>query len=219
MKRGSNPISRKDNIVIQELNGEILIYDLGKNKVFCLNQTSAMVWQECNGTKSVTEISQNLSKKLKSNVSEDIVWLALNQFKKDNLIEKSESFSTPLDGLSRREIVKRIGFASVIALPIIASVVAPTSINAQSGVCFCGAATANSRPPGCACNANSQCCNNVCGGGGTTCAVSGGVVVGPGCCPGGTCPPANGTNVPPGCGCNGNGNCATNNCINGICAF
>jgi Coenzyme PQQ synthesis protein D (PqqD) len=219
MKIGSNPISRKDNIVIQELEDELLVYDLAKNKALCLNETSKMVWLECDGTKSVAEISQVLSKKLKSNVSEDIVWLALNQFKKDKLIEKSADLITPLDGLSRREVVKRIGFASMIALPVVASVLAPTAINAQSGVCICGTATMNARPPGCACTMNSDCCNNVCGGGGTVCAVSGGAVVGPGCCPGTVCPPANGTNVPPGCSCNGNGNCATNNCVVNICAF
>ena len=117
MKSGNYPLSRQDNIVIQELQNEILIYDLTKNKALCLNQTSAMIWQECDGTKSVTEISQILSKKLKSNVSEDIVWLALNQFKNDNLLTQSEQFTTPLDGLTRREVVKRIGFASMVALP------------------------------------------------------------------------------------------------------
>ena len=103
MKSGNYPLSRQDNIVIQELRDEVLIYDLQKNKALCLNQTSALIWQECDGTKSVAEISQTFSKTLKSNVSEDIVWLALNQFKSDNLLAESNNFITPLDGLTRRE--------------------------------------------------------------------------------------------------------------------
>ena len=61
MKSGNYPLSRQDNIVIQELRDEVLIYDLAKNKALCLNQTSAKVWQECDGTKSVSEISKTLS--------------------------------------------------------------------------------------------------------------------------------------------------------------
>lgn len=222
MKSGSNPQSRRCDIVIQEIDGEVLIYDLAKNKAFCLNQTSAMIWQTCDGTNSITEISQNLSKRLRTNVNEDIVWLAVSQFKADGLLEKSTEIETPFDGMNRREIVKRIGFASMIALPVIASVVAPTAINAQSVTCGCnGNNNMNSSSPGCPCNSNSDCCNNVCGGGGTTCAVSGGLVPGTSaaCCPTVVCPPSNGTGIPPGCSCNGNANCATGICTNNICSF
>ena len=171
MKLGSNPQSRKHDIVIQELKDEVLIYDLIRNKALCLNQTSAMIWQECDGTKSVTEISQLLSRKLKSNVSEDIIWLALNQFKTDNLLTNND-LTTPLVGLNRREIVKRIGFASMVALPIISTLVAPHAINAQSfggSVCGCNLSGQNARDAGCPCNDNNDCCGvcqggNVCGG-------------------------------------------------------
>lgn len=167
MNSGNYPLSRKDNIVIQEFDNEILIYDLMKNKALCLNQTSAMVWQECDGTKSVAEISLILSKKFKTNISEEIVWLALNQFKKDSLLEKNNEFTTPLDGLSRREVVKRIGFASMIALPLISSVVAPSAVQAQSGALCAGFAAPNLTcvpgnnndlsDDGCPCNTNEEC--------------------------------------------------------------
>jgi hypothetical protein len=43
------PISRQNNIVTQEVESELLIYDLVENKAFCLNETSAFVWQNCDG--------------------------------------------------------------------------------------------------------------------------------------------------------------------------
>lgn len=169
MKSGKMPQSRRDNIVIQEFENEVLIYDLSINKAFCLNETSAIIWQECNGKKSVAEISQTLSQKLKSNVSEDLVWLALNQFKKDNLLVESSNFITPLDGLNRREIVKRIGFASIIALPVIASVTAPSAIHAQSNCLappscagIVDAMTPNNLPDGCFCLSNLNCLSGIC---------------------------------------------------------
>ena len=80
------PAVKKENIVVQELDNEILIYDLKDNKAFCLNEASAIIWQLCDGTKTVSQISQTAGKKLNSKISEDFVWLALDQFKKDKLI-------------------------------------------------------------------------------------------------------------------------------------
>lgn len=50
MKTISNdfyPIARKTDLVIQEADDEVLIYDLSTNKASCLNKTAAFVWQNC----------------------------------------------------------------------------------------------------------------------------------------------------------------------------
>jgi len=57
LKTHLKPESRQSGLVIQELGGEILIYDLREDKAFCLNATSALVWQACDGNKTVGEIS------------------------------------------------------------------------------------------------------------------------------------------------------------------
>lgn len=38
MKSNLNPLSRKNDLVVQELDGEVMIYDLNANKAFCLNK-------------------------------------------------------------------------------------------------------------------------------------------------------------------------------------
>ena len=126
------PKSKKNNIVVQNLDTETLVYDLNINKAFCLNETSAMVWQLCDGTKSISEIADLMSKNLKMLVSEDFVWLAISNLQKEKFIE-IESNQPFFDGKSRREVIKKIGFASMIALPVVASVIAPSAIDAQSG--------------------------------------------------------------------------------------
>lgn len=127
------PKSRTKDLVVQELENELLIYDLNNNKAFCLNETSAIVFQFCNGNYSVAEIADLMSKKLKTLVSEDFVWLVIEELKKDNLVENKEQLNNYFNGLSRREIVKKAGLATMIALPIITSVVAPSAAMAQSG--------------------------------------------------------------------------------------
>lgn len=127
------PISRKINIVVQEFENELLIYDLRLNKAFCLNQTSALVYQLCDGTKTIAEVGSLMSKSLKTSVSEDFVRLALHELNRENLLENAGQLKSYFAGFSRREAVKKVGLASMIALPVISSLIAPTALMAQSG--------------------------------------------------------------------------------------
>ncbi|HKX84895.1 MAG TPA: PqqD family protein [Pyrinomonadaceae bacterium] len=128
MAEKRKPLSRKDDLVVQELNGELLIYDLRANKAFCLNETSARVWQACDGTNSVSDISAILG-------SEDLVWLALTGLKKESLVEHEMAVPAKFEGMSRRQVVKHIGLSSLLAVPLITGLVAPVSAQSTS-VCI-----------------------------------------------------------------------------------
>jgi Coenzyme PQQ synthesis protein D (PqqD) len=179
------PLAKKEDIVIQELNDEVLIYDLLRNQAFCLNETSVIIWQMCDGTKTVAEISQAASQKFKAKISEDFVWLALDQFKKDELI--TNEFTSVFAGMTRREVIRKVGFASMVALPVVASIIAPTAVSAASCV------TSNAGLP---CTTSGQCCDNgLCIGSVCRC-----VCVNPGDCIASGCPST--------INCNGLGQCA-----------
>jgi hypothetical protein len=132
MKAQITPKSRKENLVVQELEKELLIYDLKIDKVLSLNETSALIWQMCDGKNSIGEISNKLSEKLKTQIGEEFIWLALNDLKKENLLINGDEIDSKFEGMSRRQVIRKIGLASMIALPVIASIVAPSSIAAQS---------------------------------------------------------------------------------------
>ncbi|MEK7725308.1 MAG: PqqD family protein [Acidobacteriota bacterium] len=134
--KSQKPLCRKDNIVVQELEGEVLVYDLSDNRAVCLNETSALIWQACDGSKTPAEISEFISKKLNTTANEDLVWLALDQLKKENLIENSDALPNHFAGMSRREAIKKVGLSSLIALPVIMAVTSPAAAAAGS---FCGA--------------------------------------------------------------------------------
>ena len=180
------PQSRSDGILTQQLADEILIYDLDREKVLCLNESTALVWHQCDGTKSVAEISRALSAQTGTTVNEDVVWMALRQLKSENLLAVSDSFETPFDGMTRREMVRRVGLGTLAALPVIFEVVAPSAAHAQSqfcgpiGNCTSGQTTlcvclpiaqvgSNINPNGCPCATNGDCSgdcqSNVCVGG------------------------------------------------------
>lgn len=135
------PIARKDDLVIQEMEGEILVYDLRTDRAICLNQTSALVWQNCDGKKNTLEIAGNLEKELGAPIKEELVRFAISQLKEEELLENKEDFSNGFQGLSRREVVRRIGLTSAVAIPVVASLIAPMAAQAQTcvtgGTCTC----------------------------------------------------------------------------------
>ena len=146
------PQARFEAIVVQELRDEVLVCDTKNNRVFCLNQTAGEVWKLCDGKTEIKQISAILAKKLKTNVSEELVLFSLNELSKHDLLDKTTSISDIFTGASRREVIKRIGLGSMIALPIISSVVMPTATQAQSG---CSIIIPIAQ--GCPCSANDDC--------------------------------------------------------------
>ncbi len=134
MNNSHRPIARKNGLVVQEVPDEVLVYDLERNKAHCLNQSAALIWKSCDGSNSISEIARLIESEAGDKVSEDFVWLAIDQLTENNLLENKTA--SALAGSSRREVIKRIGLASVIAIPVIASLVAPQSALAAAS-CAC----------------------------------------------------------------------------------
>lgn len=128
------PIARSRGLVAQESDSELLIYDLNADRAHCLNTTVAAVWRLCDGTRSPTEISAAVGEILRQDVPEDLVWLALEQLSEQNLLEGN--VGPRENGISRRELIRRIGLATMVALPVVASLAVPTSALAATS-CTC----------------------------------------------------------------------------------
>ena len=69
----------------------IKITDEDNHKAFCLNQTSMLVWQNCDGDKGISEIASEMSRRLNQPVKSEVVWLALEDFKEEGLITTGAS--------------------------------------------------------------------------------------------------------------------------------
>ncbi len=128
------PTARKSGLVVQEVPDEVLIFDLETNKAHCLNQTAAMVWKSCDGETSISQIAKLVEQQTGKGVSDDLVWLAIDQLNENRLLDAE--MPSRFAGSSRREVIKKIGLASMIAIPVVASLVAPQ--NALANVsCIC----------------------------------------------------------------------------------
>ena len=119
-----------DRITIREIEAEILIYDERTHRAWCLNRSSACIWQLCNGRNAVGAIAARAAKQLGSAVSEQLVLLTLEELLEKGLLEAG-MVELPRDP-SRREMIGKIGLAAAALLPIIAAITAPPAL-AQSG--------------------------------------------------------------------------------------
>ena len=147
------PRARTQGLIVQELPDETLIYDRERDQAHCLNQTAALVWKYSDGKNSVSNIASKLGSDLNTHIDEKIVWYALSQLRQDHLID--ETFAPPamLAGMTRRELVRALGVAAIVAVPLVTSIVAPTP--AQAGTCLAS---------GAACSTSAQCCSGLCDG-------------------------------------------------------
>lgn len=133
MNNIKQPLARREGLIVQELPDEVLVYDASNDKAHCLNETAALVWKHCDGNTNIADIAKLVGKELNASVKDEFIWLALDQLEKESLLEKETEFSLKSIGVSRREVIKRIGLASVIALPIVTSLLNPMS--AKAAVC------------------------------------------------------------------------------------
>jgi hypothetical protein len=145
------PRRRTQRLIIDELPDEVLVYDLDRHKAHCLNQTAALVWSLCDGCTTPRAIARRMKSELDQPFSEDLVWLAMRQLNKIHLLEGVVGGPGQLAGMSRREMVRRIGIAAAVSVPVITSIVSPTAVQALT--CFAG---------GHACSTDVQCCSHNC---------------------------------------------------------
>lgn len=134
MENVTKPIARRNDLVVQEMPGETLVYDTRSNKAHCLNESATAIWRDCDGTRTIDEIVSNFNKTTGGPVSDDFVWLALDQLNENGLLEGQVPMR--FEGSSRRQALKKIGAASLVALPVIASLVAPQNALASLS-CVC----------------------------------------------------------------------------------
>lgn len=151
-KRRSNldPLARKQGLIVEQMPDEVLVYDLDRHKAHCLNRTAAFVWQHCDGKSDVSRIASRMGQEFNATVSEDLIYLALDQLGKDHLLEERVTLPSEMVNMSRRQVMRKIGLATAIALPVVVSIMSPTAANAVT--CIASGAT---------CSTTVVCCSTL----------------------------------------------------------
>jgi len=147
----ATPRRRRSGLTIAEVEGETLVYELRTHHVHCLNPTTAFVWQQCDGERTVPAIAGALEEERGIPANSGAVWLALGQLGEARLLEDKAVRSGVT--LSRRGLLRTVAAAGVAAtaLPTLKSITAPTAASAASLL-----------PGGASCTLDSQCSSGEC---------------------------------------------------------
>ncbi len=163
------PVARSGGLLVEELDGETLIYDVKSHDAHCLNESALLVWEACDGTVTVEGLVQLLDTRGFPE-AESLVWMTLERLSRSGLFE--DEIAMPEQGVrySRKEAMRMMGRAAGLALaaPLVTSIVAPLA--AQAGSCIDRNACRRLRAPNCTglpiCNRRNRCCVVDTGGGG-----------------------------------------------------
>jgi hypothetical protein len=108
----TKPIARREGLVVQELPDEVLVYDFERDRAHCLNETAAFVWQHRDGRSSAAQIALTLGNQFNCEVDERIVWLALDQLRRNHLLERQPALPPAMQGMNRRAMVRAFGLTA-----------------------------------------------------------------------------------------------------------
>ena len=128
------PIARKTELTVENLPSETVVYDHQSHCVHCLNQSTSLIWQQCDGQTTIEDMAARLSE---AGLPPDleIVKRALKHLNRAHLLTDQPAFVVS-DLPSRRNLISRLGLAAGAAgilLPTIKSKAAPSAAQAKSG--------------------------------------------------------------------------------------
>lgn len=154
-----HPKARASGLLVQDVAGETVVYDLDSQKAHCLNAATAAVWRACDGSRSVADLAA-LIPGADDRLPGDVVWAALLQLRSAGLLDAVPAPPPEIAGLSRRALLRRIGItgaAAAVAYPLITTITAPPAAAVGSP-----ASCLNKNDP--CIIANDQCCAGlICG--------------------------------------------------------
>ena len=128
------PSARDEQLVVEELTEETLVYDLERHRAHCLNKTSALVWRMCDGRTTVAAVARALENDLGLPDDEEIVWLALDRLRRAKLLDGAADIPKDAVSHSRRDLVRKLAVVGGISvlLPVVTSITSPLAAQAGS---------------------------------------------------------------------------------------
>jgi hypothetical protein len=181
------PQARRTSIIRKKVEGELLVYDLTRDKAHCLNESAAAIWTRCDGHTSVKEIAASLAKEVESTVDERVVWLALADLRRIHLLEEPKPLleEEPRESTGGQDNLQKNGSEksqkqrpqsgpwpevmlgmsrreAVKRIGLGAAIALPVIVSITSPT---AAHAGSCLPSGASCGAPIQCCSGICNGG------------------------------------------------------
>ena len=135
------PKARTANLLEQNIGKEVMLYDLITDKAYNLNESLTIVYKACSDKQTFAELKRN------HKFTDDFIYFALDELNRNNLLADAADYRSPFSKMNRREVVKKVGLTTAVALPVILSLTAPKAARAVSGIAACRGAVCSCSVP------------------------------------------------------------------------
>jgi len=119
------PLARSDDLIIEELGDEVLVYDQTTNQAHSLGAAAARVWRACDGKTDAHALG------IEVGLEHETVARALDELRECDLLDAE---AVTRSGITRRDVTlkaAKLGGAAA-AVPLIVSLAAPLPAAAQT---------------------------------------------------------------------------------------
>ncbi|GBE93536.1 PqqD family protein [Nostoc cycadae] len=129
------PVARTENLLIQEVGDELIVYDETRDTAHCLSAIAVRVWYLCNGQNTVETIARLLQEEFEFPPNQKVDWhglvqLTLAELEQFHLLDAAVTEPLNSPQTSRRQVLKKVslvgGFAIGSLFPAIKSIIVPT---------------------------------------------------------------------------------------------
>ncbi len=134
-------------LIARTIGDELLLFDEETSTAHCLNGIAGEMWMACEGRSSAATVTEFLRPRW-PHIEEEVVWASLSKLAAAGLLEETtvrENIST-----GRRELIRKLGFAAAVALPIVVTSVLVPPAYAAGSCGMTGALCGSGKPPCCA---------------------------------------------------------------------
>jgi hypothetical protein len=130
------PRARTEDVLVEAVGDELVIYDRQRHVAHRLNATAALVWRLADGGTPPERMASVLAAELHPLADEDLVRLTLDRLAHARLLDGQPEPSADQVRLSRRTVVRKVGVVGVLSLllPAVTTLVTPTPLQANSPV-------------------------------------------------------------------------------------
>jgi hypothetical protein len=119
------PKARSQGLKIEEMDDELLVYDLERNRAHSLNAGATVVWRLCNGERTVEAINIAAAEALGVEPDMTMVQEALRHLDRAGLLQTGDA-----DAGERRKLLRKLGWAAIV--PFVATIAMPSSAYADT---------------------------------------------------------------------------------------
>jgi hypothetical protein len=149
------PLARSGGVLTQRVGEEAVVYDLDTKEVHCLKPLAAFVFEASDGSATIGELATRARAEVDRGVTDEQLADAVAQLEQIRLLDAPAVVVIDGDGgVSRREMMRRMGYAgaaATVGTGLVMSIAAPTALAQCSG-----------QPGGCNCTQNKNCLTNHC---------------------------------------------------------